>query len=682
MVSVKHSFTSPKPDSADSSLVQASHWNAEHIVVGTNEGYWSQDFNFALITPGQNLVIGSNSVNLGTLPRGVLTNDLLYISGGTGAAEVVPVTGISGLTNVIITCANAHSGSYTIRSASAGIMEAMLYMLSINPGGGEVRISPGISTIYGLVIGNGVGVTDSTIQNITLRGVGKGPDDYLLPNAAGSDLVWAGPTNGTVLKVNGPIRALHFCDFRINGNSNAFHLLDIYSCQLSVFDRLTLVLPAVSGDCLRIEAGAGFNAPSDNNMFTNISFRAMASKSSSIKLGTVPVNFNSGTFNNVFTACKVFYKNDHPDSTGIYLGWADNNRFSFCQIQPVDTPGTGFAITHVRQAGQYDFLPSENIFMHCQTGYYTSTLTNGQSGRGVGTIFWPYQTFDSSPVPNDYKGIRGFIENGTFFDTSNKMTFQRVLRVHSPQTFALFNVLGFSGNPGAGKITTSGVNVLGTDGTLFTTQLKVGKCISISNEFRTIESIADDTHCVMAFAFDEDMINQSYEYQTGVNLRVLSDANARFGCADQSNTCIQSGGQDVATFDPAGNMTSIGKISGTIVDNEYGNAGPNTISVNVLINGLIRRTAGGAQTDTTPTAALIIAALTQCAGGQSFNFTVMNSSGGLHTLGLGTGVLNPVGVVNTLTTASGNVHRFMFRVHDNSLTTPSVYIYSLGQSAS
>jgi len=129
-------------------------------------------------------------------------------------------------------------------------------------------------------------------------------------------------------------------------------------------------------------------------------------------------------------------------------------------------------------------------------------------------------------------------------------------------------------------------------------------------------------------------------------------------------------------------VTSASPIVWVEPDTGFSNAGPNTITVAQLLEGTIRRTAGGAQTDTTPTAAQIVAGIPGCVVGTSFTLVVINNSGGAHTLGLGTGVTAATGVTVTLTTASGSAHTFQFRVSNATSGSEAVTCYSFGASAS
>jgi len=92
-----------------------------------------------------------------------------------------------------------------------------------------------------------------------------------------------------------------------------------------------------------------------------------------------------------------------------------------------------------------------------------------------------------------------------------------------------------------------------------------------------------------------------------------------------------------------------------------------------LLGGLILRDpAGGARSDVTPTAALIVAALTQAGTGNSFEFTIRNTADAAETITVtaGTGVT----LSGTMTIAQNNSKRFLAVVTGAATVT----IYSLG----
>lgn len=81
---------------------------------------------------------GSNTLTLAVGPLGVSgtdANHYLYVSGGTGTAEAVLITGgtcTPGATacTLIITTANAHTGAWTLGSATSGIAEVVAFAVA------------------------------------------------------------------------------------------------------------------------------------------------------------------------------------------------------------------------------------------------------------------------------------------------------------------------------------------------------------------------------------------------------------------------------------------------------------------------------------------------------------------------------------------------------------------------
>jgi hypothetical protein len=135
---------------------------------------FSKPYDFAAQSPGGSLAPGNNTITLSPVPKGVNGSDLnhyLYISGGTGTAEPVLITGgsaVSGATSgtLIVACANAHSGAWTIKSATAGIAEAIN---TFGTGGGTVIVPTGNHQVYGKVTvsGDSIAITGDRGAAIT-----------------------------------------------------------------------------------------------------------------------------------------------------------------------------------------------------------------------------------------------------------------------------------------------------------------------------------------------------------------------------------------------------------------------------------------------------------------------------------------------------------------------------------
>lgn len=123
--------------------------------------YQAKAYNFPAIAASGSLNAGSNVITMNPVPAGLAIGNSLYISGGTGAAEAVPITGITG-NQVIVTCANAHSGAWTIQSASFGWQEAIV--AAGTAGGGTVYVAAGTHLLQGTV--------NLSYNNITVQGAG------------------------------------------------------------------------------------------------------------------------------------------------------------------------------------------------------------------------------------------------------------------------------------------------------------------------------------------------------------------------------------------------------------------------------------------------------------------------------------------------------------------------------
>jgi len=148
----------------------------------------SNAFQFAPQTPGGALVAGNNSITLTPVPQGVNGTDqnhYLYVSGGTGAAEAVLITGGSAVAGaasgtLIIQCANAHSGAWTIQTATSGIQEAIISVgpvtsnyLGGGTGGGVIFIPVGMHDVYApITLTSNVTLWGASSKSCTVRSNG------------------------------------------------------------------------------------------------------------------------------------------------------------------------------------------------------------------------------------------------------------------------------------------------------------------------------------------------------------------------------------------------------------------------------------------------------------------------------------------------------------------------------
>ena len=153
---------------------------------------------------------GSSTVTLTPVPRGVNGANQSYfvrVSGGVGSAEQCAVTGGTAVSQaasgtVIMTCANSHSGSWSIGSATSGIQEAV--QAASSAGGGTVIVSNATHEVRAHVL---------LPSNVELLGYGsasviKIPDNALtaapaweLPGAPGTYSMIATTSGASNVKV-------------------------------------------------------------------------------------------------------------------------------------------------------------------------------------------------------------------------------------------------------------------------------------------------------------------------------------------------------------------------------------------------------------------------------------------------------------------------------------------------
>jgi hypothetical protein len=108
-----------------------------------------------------------------------------------------------------------------------------------------------------------------------------------------------------------------------------------------------------------------------------------------------------------------------------------------------------------------------------------------------------------------------------------------------------------------------------------------------------------------------------------------------------------------------------------------------TMTTTQLLGGLLRASTTNAQTFTTPTAALIVAAINGCLVGSSFDVDVINYGASTLTIGLGAGVTTPTiaTVACVLTLATLTAKRLKFVVTNATPGSEAVEVYAFGSTA-
>ena len=101
--------------------------SANWLTLANTPVFDNRTYNYVAQSPGGSLPSGACNFNMFPLPAGVVTGGSVYISGGVGTAEALTNVTVSG-NNVSGTCANTHSGAWTVQSASGGAQEAICAM--------------------------------------------------------------------------------------------------------------------------------------------------------------------------------------------------------------------------------------------------------------------------------------------------------------------------------------------------------------------------------------------------------------------------------------------------------------------------------------------------------------------------------------------------------------------------
>lgn len=144
----------------------------------------------------------------------------------------------------------------------------------------------------------------------------------------------------------------------------------------------------------------------------------------------------------------------------------------------------------------------------------------------------------------------------------------------------------------------------------------------------------------------------------------------------------------VVSFTPQKDYLSFsGIINQFVAPANYSNAGANTLIPSDVLGGLITHTAAAAQTDTLPSAALLIPQIEGAQGvlpgvyppvtgaGSSIRFLVKAGGAGTITIAVGAGGT----AVGTMTVATLNIKEFLLVV-TSSGDVPAYTVYSLGSS--
>lgn len=368
--------------------------------------------------PGGSVSVGGNTVTLTPCPAGVAGTNMvhsLYLSGGTGTAEVVLITGgtcTSGAASgtITFTAANTHTGAWTIATATAGIQEAM-WVGGINS---EIYIPGGTHVVRGklhaphsqTLSGGGMLATVLSVTGFTTRffeATGAAGDAYY--NIRNLRISYA--SNGTSGE------AIYLRD-QADGNIENVYIDGAYD--------------GVTGDCVRTAFHAVSIIPRNNayNILCTVAGSIIGVSGPHIDSGNVSMQSNVGKVFNLSSVIAGMTITGFQSGLGQYGIFANDSTGA---INELTISGSiidgwsvaGIAMVYTSTTGSARWVVVGNTFGAGSSGatigmkFSTTTAGNIQDITVSGNTI---QCYSSSATCVDLQGVNGFQVTGNMVNNA------------------------------------------------------------------------------------------------------------------------------------------------------------------------------------------------------------------------------------------------------------------------
>lgn len=163
-------------NNAPSSFVLPTSTNSSSTTTSSNGPFVQANLYTFSQSPSSSIAVGSNTLTMRPCPAGVGGADTahyVYLSGGSGTAEAVLITGGTCTTSapvgtIIFTAVSAHSGAWSITSATAGIQEAANVAVAQGLTSSSVFCPNGTYRLKAPVRLSGVGITGASTQSVNI----------------------------------------------------------------------------------------------------------------------------------------------------------------------------------------------------------------------------------------------------------------------------------------------------------------------------------------------------------------------------------------------------------------------------------------------------------------------------------------------------------------------------------
>lgn len=297
-------------------------------------------------------------------PAGLEVGKNIYVTGGTGTAEVVPVTAttctavVTTSCTVTVTTANTHSGSWQAKTATVGIQEAYNILPTTGYGGGMVRVPGGSHTTYTTI------VMDRSFTAIC--GVGRVATNLLTSY-----------TGGPMFSLPDETQQNMICGMNLEGPGGV-----TTTFAISAVNQAHLHVKEVSMNYFGQGISVTGNTNSQNSIFEDLLIFGLRGAGAYID-----TTIDGGTWNRVWMAGETNSTNSIgwrvKNTVGLRLNGTYTNSIGAGMVVDPDT-GVSIAIIHMTDANFEGFASwsSYGIRLSPATGAWVAGITH--QGGGIG----------------------------------------------------------------------------------------------------------------------------------------------------------------------------------------------------------------------------------------------------------------------------------------------------------
>lgn len=356
--------------------------------------------------------------DLGTVSSGgiwsIPSSNLSFTQTGTGANAYTVAGKLQNTINLQDFCSSS-----TLNTVAGDVTSCLQNAINQAAETGACLIIPAtpVSTVYWTItstinIGNGSPGVSSTKNNICMQGAGSSS----IYGVYGSYFVWAGAPNGTMFKVNGPIRNLYMERMNLAGFNIAGTIIDAAAPQFSSFNNLNITSFRNYGIKVYANSAPGEAAFMNEFAFDFITSDYAGATGMFFSGPTItPAGPNYGSDSLLSTIRNTRIVLTGANNTGLYLGYADNMIFEEFHTDTTFASGS-CGVTFDAAPGGYggNNFPKNHLFI--KTAISNTCVLNESATNKIGiNTFVDFGVEDLEIIPTHPK-LRGVTEYGETFN--------------------------------------------------------------------------------------------------------------------------------------------------------------------------------------------------------------------------------------------------------------------------